>query len=236
MKKKTSFILSILSLAFLVACDPSRLGVSGKTNSSKEVRYCYFDGGGSFGKSGIRARQNIGSGPKMRIAQWQSMGFIEKHEKKINIANSQTSIEARISWRLIVTPNALESSFESLELQVPGIKQDDIARAAKWRITNFDGDISDFPISEKQNGLKQIFSADAKGILIPGLLGESLGGINGGSFEVDLLDNSSQSIVRRKFSPPKSWEFKKNSRLAIEGLDALLLTPEKCTASDDAKS
>lgn len=226
MRNPISKIGIMLLLTCLSACDPSRIKEKNKTLPQGEAKYCFFDGGGSFGKAGIRARQNIGNGPKMRVSQWQTAGF--NADTKSNHGNSP-NLEVLLSWRVSVSGNNTESSFESLEVQINNLSEVDKSRAAKWRILNYDGEAFEFPFGDISKS-SEIFSADAKGILIAGLLGESFGGINGGSFELAIIDGQGLEIVSRKFTPPKSWEFKKSARIANQGLEDLLKTPEKCTA------
>ncbi len=210
-----------------VGCDPNRIKQANKLGKNNSAKVCYSDGGGTFGRAGIRARENVGNGPKMRISQWRTPGFtLSASKEKSN--PKEAKIDALVSWRVTLVPTSVESSFESLTLQVNGIDKSEITQAKKWRITNYDGEVFSYDIVPSGDTLVNTFSADAKGIIIPGLLGESFGGVNGGKFTAALIDGTENILLETQINAPKGWEFKKSARAAIEGLDELLKTPEKC--------
>lgn len=224
--------LMICAILPLGACDPSRMNNSKQTRkagaSSKKI--CFFDAGGSFGKSGVRARQFIGTGPKMRVVQWKTADYLDETQP-IPIVKSQPkpSIELQLSWRISLVNGVLESSFESLDANAINLSQQDLVRAKNWRIEILDNDSVEVSAAAPSHGIiRDNFSTEDRGKPIPTAIGEALGGINGGGFLIGLFDSAGNLILEREIKPMRGYEFKDKVKLAIEGLDEALKDEKNC--------
>ena len=228
---KNIMAIMLLGIA-LIACDPNRQ-TSKISKQTENKKICYSDAGGSFGKAGLRARQFIGKGPKMRVTQWKTPNFMDDFQivQTETEKGSKPNIAVLISWRVNVVNNIVESSFESFEAYSLNLTEAQILSAHSWKIEIYDGEtfISKTSPANKEY-IRDLFSTESKGIIIPAQIGEALGGVNGGKFVISLLDINNNVIVERVVMPPKAYEFKNNAKTANENLDALLQNPEKCEA------
>jgi hypothetical protein len=214
----------------LGGCDSARVKQNNETKIS-DKKVCVSVFGGTYGKSGIRARQFVGKGPKMRLVQWKTPDFQDDLQAVGQEKNTTgpANIAVQISWRVNVTKMAVESSFESLEAYSINLKPEDAARAAFWRFRIFDGDENVISASKPiDNKLRDVFSTESRGIIIPGNFGEAFGGVNGSRFDIAILDSNKNEIVTRNVYAAKGYEFKNSAKGAIEGLENMLLNLENC--------
>ncbi len=223
--------LIIASFGLLNGCDESRAEKSNETKLSNK-KVCVSVAGGTYGRAGVRARQYVGKGPKMRVVQWKTPDF----QDDLQIVNDKTNlgtapnIAVQISWRVDETKTAIESSFESLDAYSINLNTQQSVDAAFWEITIYDGEKSIVSSSKALDGkIRDVFSTESRGIIIPSNIGEALGGVNGGRFQIALLDANKKIIVKREIMPSKGYEFKSASKTAIDGLSQLLKTPDNCT-------
>lgn len=223
--------LMIFTATLLNGCDKSRAEKSNETKLSNK-KVCVSVAGGTFGRAGVRARQYVGKGPKMRVVQWKTPDF----QDDLQVVNDKTNlgtapnIAVQISWRVDETKSAIESSFESLDAYTINLNTEQSIDAAFWEITIYDGEKSIVSSSKALDGkVRDIFSTESRGIIIPSNIGEALGGVNGGRFQIALLDANKKIIVKREIMPSKGYEFKSAAKTAIDGLSQLLKTPDNCT-------
>lgn len=229
------FAIAISCAIFaLGACDPNRMPK--KTESTriiKETRKaCIFVAGGTYGKSGLRARQFVGKGPKMRAAQWKTANYLDEMQAlpEGTTGSKKPSIEVQISWRVSTIQDANESSFQSLEAKAIHLPPNDLARAAFWRIGILDNESADVAISKSQNGqIYDLFSSEDRGKQIPAHIGEALGGVNGGAFYIALIGSDGTEILSNTIKPMRGYEFKDKVKLAFEGLDLQLKDEKNCS-------
>ena len=236
MKQKTqtkiyAISLMILSATFLNGCDKSRAEKSNETKLSNK-KVCVSVAGGTYGRAGVRARQYVGKGPKMRVVQWKTPDFqddLQIVDDKTNYG-SAPNIAVQLSWRVNETKTAIESSFESLDAYTLNLNTQQSIDAAYWEITIYDGEKSVLSASKALDGkVRDVFSTESRGLIIPSNIGEALGGVNGGRFQIALLDANKKIIVKREIMPSKGYEFKAAAKTAVDGLSELLKTPDNCT-------
>ena len=202
-----------------------------KLSSNNDVKVCYFDAGGTYGRAGIRARQFVGKGPKMRVAQWKTPEFMDDFQIVKDTKNFGTNpnIALLISWRINILNDNVESSLESVEAYALNTQNLNVKDTKYWRIEIFDGEVFVANATPNPKGeIRDVFSTESKGILLPNNIGEALGGVNGGKFLISLVDENDNIIAKREIFAPKGYEFKSNIKAAFQGLENLLQTPEKC--------
>lgn len=220
-------VLGMVLLALLGACEHDKANARLVSSNSK---LCYYDYGGTFGKSGIRAKEYIGKGPKMRSVQWKTLGFKDETQNNYVHVSNRPDIAAQLTWR---TGNSkhddLELYFDTLKLEAINIPPNSLQKVAAWQIKASDGTVFTHSVSELEGGkLFDTFSTESKGFRMPESFADILGGVNGGNFEVLLLDNSGNIIVSRTIMPVNGAVFKKFAAKAIDGLDVVVEEPQKC--------
>lgn len=105
-----SLILLFAASALLSACDPNRMPKSEKqvvaSNGARAA--CLFVAGGTYGKSGLRARQYIGKGPKMRAVQWKTADYLDEFQDLPSGTSGalKPSIALQLTWRISTVKEA----------------------------------------------------------------------------------------------------------------------------------
>lgn len=211
---------------FLFACSSEQ-----KKTEQKERKLCFVDVGGSFGKSGLRARQYVGKGPKFRIIQWRTFDFPDDLllQKGQQVYNNHASIAVKLSWRVSEVNGSVESQLDSFEAVPINFKTEQLQNIASWRLIGVDGEKYDFPASEAvREGKVELFSSESKGINISGNIAEDLGGVNGSSFKIGVINVNGVVILQKQILAPNGYMFKGRAMSALEKLDELTKSPEKC--------
>ena len=230
-KRNVLSLTSIMLCAFLTGCN-----FNTKAKDTEERKLCFIDVGGSFGKSGLRARQYIGKGPKFRIIQWKTMDFPDElnsnQEQQTN--NNHASLAVKLSWRVSEVSGSVESQLDSLEVIPINFKNEQIQKITSWRIIGIDGEKYTFPITENiRNSKPEIFSSESKGIMIPGNLAEDLGGVNGSTFKIGVIDANGVVLLQKDILASSGYMFKERALSAIEKLDEIIKTPNRCLKVSD---
>ena len=237
MKKSAQIIVGTIMLfgpmLTLIACDPNRMPKSENPSAApKDARKaCIFVAGGSYGKSGLRARQYVGKGPKMRAVQWKTADYLDEFQDLPSGATGKQkpSIALQLTWRISTIKDVHESSFHSLETKAINLAPQDLARAAVWRVGILDNESIDVPVAKAEAGIiYDLFSSEDRGKQIPANIGEALGGINGGGFYLALIATDGSEIVTNAVKPMRGYEFKDKVKLAFEGLDEQLKDERNC--------
>lgn len=217
----------------LSACDPNRMPKSEKSIvTPKDARKaCIFVAGGSYGKSGLRARQYVGKGPKMRAVQWKTADYLDEFQDLPNsaVAAKKPAVAIQLTWRISTIKDIHESSFHSLEARAVNAVPLELARAAFWRVGILDNESVDIPVSRVEGGeIYDLFSSEDRGKQIPAHIGEALGGVNGGGFYIALIASDGTEILANSVKPIRGYEFKDKVKLAFEGLDEQLKDEKNC--------
>lgn len=230
-KRNVVTLTSVFLYSFLFGCNAEH-----KNTDIQERKLCFVDVGGSFGKSGLRARQYIGKGPKFRIIQWKTLDFPDDLDlnQEQKLIDNHASLAAKISWRVSEVNGRIESQLDSLELIPINFKDEQLHKIASWRLIGVDGEKYSFPITENiKNSKPELFSAESKGIIIPGTLAEDLGGVNGSSFKIGALDANGVVLLQKDILASSGYMFKERAMSAIEKLDEIVKMPNKCQKVSD---
>ncbi|MCU0882937.1 MAG: hypothetical protein MUF14_09750 [Hyphomonadaceae bacterium] len=205
---------------------------------------CWYEGE-DFGRSGLAARQFTGPGPKGRIVVWNTPDFIDPKAPEPEQAGARTAggttprLAVQVAWRVTEVNGAFESILESLRVHAVDVAESDRLAAADWEFLVVDGERYMAPVTTPVPAdLRERFVSDqTAGIRLPGLVAESMGGVNGGRFTVQVLDAEGLIIADRDVRPPRGYEFKERAEAVLVGLDARLADPSGCggPASHDAE-
>jgi hypothetical protein len=196
---------------------------------------CVFTGL-DYGRSGLRAQQYTSAGPKGRVVIWSSPDFTDPkvtdaHDMPVPLSlRGKPRLAVQIAWRVTEVNGNTESMLESLRVQAIEVAPEDAAAAADWEIIVLDGERLMAEVAEPQKPQlhARFVSDETAGIKMPGLVAESMGGVNGGRFSIALLDAEGYIIADRDVRPPRGYEFKEKADIVLAGLDARLADASGC--------
>jgi hypothetical protein len=205
---------------------------------------CVADEGVVGTRTGLRAQQFHGPGPKLRLVSWQSADWeLPADKTEAQLPGEGPRLAVKIAWRVSVVNDQAESTLESLKVRLREVHPEDMAAGHSWEIIAGDGEVAQLPVDPEAPAHVREASFAAEGVgtdQLPGLIAESLGGVNGGRFTVRLLDADGFIIADRDIRPLRGYEFKEQALKALATLDQRLAAPQQClrvTAQDpDATS
>jgi hypothetical protein len=201
--------------------------------AGQEPRYlCVADAGQVGTRTGLRAQQFHGPGPKMRLVSWQSADWeLPAGRTEAQLPGEGPRLAIKISWRVSVVNDQAESTLESLKVRLREVHPEDTAAGHSWEIIAGDGEVAQLPVeAPTAAGVQEasFVSEGAGSSLLPGLIAESLGGVNGGRFTVRLLDADGYIIADRDIRPLRGYEFKEQAVRVLATLDQQLSAPQQC--------
>lgn len=235
-------ILLAGALIVLAACSQAPVKKPGSAQEAADVRAaCRFDEGTFGSQRGIRALQVVVDGkPRGRpLVMWATPDWDKPVVSASTPAAAPVAASAeplnlavRLAWRMQETEGAPESPLDGLDVRLPPLQS--VPEGAQWRISIVDNEVHDEPAEGLRAGepLVARFSAEGGGgIVLPGIIADALGGINGGRFEVALVDAAGAVIARRDVRPVRGYEFKALADKAVAGIAPQLANPAQCSAT-----
>jgi hypothetical protein len=223
-------------LGLLASCSAQEAKTEiSKSEMDSDRPVCQFVGE-DFTRSGLRAQQFLGTGPKGRVVVWNSPDFVdpkdpqEAQEKAKATGGNKPRLAVQIAWRVTEVNGNFESILESLRVHAVDVAPEDRAAAKDWELLVVDGERFIVEIANPSPpDLRERFVSDqTAGIKVPGLVAESMGGVNGGRFTIQVLDAQGFIIADRDVRPPRGYEFKERAEAVLAGLDARLADPSGC--------
>jgi hypothetical protein len=219
------------------ACDPARMASAQKKVQpvSQEKRtVCVFEIEKLGMQRGIQARQLIVDGKVSKagpVAYWSTPDFtgISNRGPK---AGEAPYLQVLLGWRMSVREGAPESPLDGMIVRAKGIDPKTIPASSMWRISIVDDEQHEIEFVPPPAGqpIEARFTPEGGGgLVVPDIIAEALGGINGGRFEIALVDPVGNVIASRDVRPVRGYEFKALADKAIEGVKPLANRPETCT-------
>lgn len=193
---------------------------------------CVADAGVVGTRTGLRAQQFSGPGPKMRLVSWQSADWdLPEGRTEAQLPGEGPRLAVRISWRVSVVNDQAESTLEKLQVRLREVHAADSSAGSDWEIIAGDEEVAQLPVElpPGQVVTEGAFTAEGVGTSqLPGIVAESLGGVNGGRFTVRLLDTDGYIIADRDIRALRGYEFKEQAVKALAELDRKLANPQQC--------
>jgi hypothetical protein len=212
--------------------DAVTVAESGSAGADEGRQLCSADAGDVGTRTGLRAQQFLGPGPKRRLVSWQSPDWdIPEGKTEAQLPGEGPRLAVKISWRVSIVNGAAESTLESLKVRPREIATEDLAAASDWEVLVVDGEQVMLPVdlADGQMVGETTFASEATGTLaLPGLISEAMGGVNGGRFTVRLLDGEGYIIADRDIRPLRGYEFKEQAAKALNALDVAVASPQGC--------
>jgi hypothetical protein len=239
----TSSTLRAGALVFLIltmglgasACDPGRIAKTKKASAPVEKRtVCVFEAEKLGMQRGVQARQLIVNGKVSKappVAYWSTPDFTGVGNRGPK-AGEAPYLQVLLGWRMSEREGAPESPLDSMVVRAKGIEASAIPAGAMWRVSIVDDEQHDVEFTAPPFGkpIEARFTPEGGGgLTLPDIIAEALGGINGGRFEIALVDAAGVTIASRDVRPPRGYEFKILADKAIEGVKPLANQPETCT-------
>ncbi len=231
------------ALAFLVvigglgasACDPARMAKAKKAAGPEEKRtVCLFEAEKLGMQRGVQARQMIIDGKVSKappVAYWSTPDFTGVSNRGPK-AGEAPYLQVLLGWRMSEREGAPESPLDSMLVRAKGFDPATVPAGAMWRVSIVDDEQHEIEYTPPAAGkpLEARFTPEGGGgLTLPDIIAEALGGINGGRFEIALVDPTGTVIVSRDVRPPRGYEFKILADKAIEGVKPLANNPQTCT-------
>jgi hypothetical protein len=234
--RKVALAVSLFVLgASVSACDPARMNKPKKSAVSNEKRtVCVFENEKLGMQRGVQARQLIVDGVVSKappVAYWSTPDFTGVNNRGPKVGEAPY-LQVLLGWRMGVREGAPESPLDSMLVRAKGIDPATIPASSMWRISIVDDESHDveYVAPAKGKPIEARFTPEGGGgLTLPDIIAEALGGINGGRFEIALVDPTGNVIASRDVRPPRGYEFKILADKAIEGVKPLANTPETCT-------
>lgn len=225
----------VLGLLLAGCAEPVSKPEALRSDMESDRPVCRF-AGEDFGRSGLAAQQFTGAGPKGRIVVWNSPDFVDpkapqaEQDKARASGNGKPRLAVQIAWRVSEVNGSFESILESLRVHAVSVDEQDRNAARDWEVLAVDGERFMAPVTTPLGpDLRERFVSDqTAGIKVPGLVADSMGGVNGGRFTVQVLDGEGFIIADRDVRPPRGYEFKERAEAVLAGLDARLADPSGC--------
>jgi hypothetical protein len=233
-----AFVILGTSLGLgVTGCDEARIGKNQKSTQSKvddKRTVCVFDVEKLGMQRGVQARQLVVNGIVSKappVVYWSTPDFTGVNNKGPK-AGEAASLQMLIGWRMGMREKAPESPLDSVIVRVQGLDPATIPASSMWRISIVDDETHEVEYLRPPQGkpIEARFTPEGGGgLTLPDIIAEALGGINGGQFEIALVDPTGNVIARRSVKPPRGYEFKELADRAIEGVKPLANTPQTCT-------
>lgn len=227
-------LISALALS-TTACDPARMAKPSHPTASSEKRtVCLFEGEKLGMQRGVQARQLIIDGKVAKappVAYWSTPDFTSVSNRGPK-AGEAPYLQVLLGWRMSAREGAPESPLDSMVVRAKGINPAAIPAGAMWRVSIVDDEQHDVEYTPPSAGkpIEARFTPEGGGgLTLPDIIAEALGGINGGRFEIALVDAAGIIIASRDVRPPRGYEFKILADKAIEGVRPLANQPDSCT-------
>jgi hypothetical protein len=216
-------------------CDPARMAKPKKAQASNEKRtVCLFEEEKLGMQRGVQARQLIVDGVVSKappVAYWSTPDFTGVSNRGPK-AGEAPYLQVLLGWRISEREGAPESPLDGMLVRAKGIDPATIPASSMWRVSIVDDESHEVEFVPPATGqqIEARFTPEGGGgLTLPDIIAEALGGINGGRFEIALVDPMGNVIASRDVRPPRGYEFKILADKAIEGLKPLANQPETCT-------
>lgn len=224
-----------LMLMGVTSCDPARMQKAKKVGVSHENKtVCLYEVEKLGMQRGVQARQLVVNGVVSKaqpIAYWSTPDFTGVSNKGPK-AGEAPYLQVLLGWRISAREGAPESPLDSMLVRAKGIDPKLIPASSMWRVSIVDDETHDVEFVPPAAGkaIEAKFTPEGGGgLTLPDIIAEALGGINGGRFEIALVDPTGNVIASRDVRPPRGYEFKIIADKAIEGVKPLANKPETCT-------
>jgi hypothetical protein len=231
------FLLAAATTLALSGCDDARMAkmkAKAATTKAETRTVCVFENEKLGMQRGVQARHLIVDGKVAKagpVAYWSTPDFTGVSNRGAR-AGEPPFLQVLLGWRMSVREGAPESPLDTMLVRAKGIDSASIPAGTMWRVSIVDDEqheIEFVPPSAGQPLEARFTPEGGGGLTLPDIIAEALGGINGGRFEIALVDPVGTVIARRDVQPPRGYEFKILAEKAIEGLKPLVTTPESCT-------
>lgn len=234
--RKVAMAFAILALGMGAAsCDHARMNKKKESVVSNEKRtVCLFDVEKLGMQRGVQARQLIVDGVVSKsppVAYWATPDFTGVSNRGPK-AGEAPYLQILLGWRISAREGAPESPLDSMLVRAKGIDPATIPASSMWRVSIVDDESHEVEYVAPATGkpIDARFTPEGGGgLTLPDIIAEALGGINGGRFEIALVDPTGNVIASRDVRPPRGYEFKIIADKAIEGVKPLANKPETCT-------
>ncbi len=225
----------VLICAGVSACDPARMAKPAKSLTAGAKRtVCLFEVEKLGMQRGVQARQIIVDGVVSKappVAYWSTPDFTGVSNRGPKPGEAPY-LQVLLGWRISAREGAPESPLDSMLVRAKGIDPAAIPASSMWRVSIVDDEQHEIEYVPPTSGkvIEARFTPEGGGgLTLPDIIAEALGGINGGRFEVALVDPTGNIIASRDVRPPRGYEFKILADKAIEGVKPLANNPETCT-------
>jgi hypothetical protein len=241
---KTKIFFKMLAVGGLMSgaaislngCDETRMAKqkAGPKAAAENRTVCLFDVEKLGMQRGVQARQLVVDGIVSKappVVYWATPDFTGINERGAK-AGEAPYLQVLLGWRISAREGAPESPLDSLVVRAKGIDPATIPAASMWRISIVDDEQHEIEFAPPPAGKPieaRITPEGGGGLSLPDIIAEALGGINGGRFEIALVDPTGNIIASRDVRPPRGYEFKLLADKAIEGVKPLANKPETCT-------
>jgi hypothetical protein len=234
--RRSALVALMTSLALTAtACDPARMKKPEKASASNEKKsVCLFENEKLGMQRGVQARQLIVNGVVSKappVAYWSTPDFTGISAKGPKPGEAPY-LQVLLGWRMGTREGAPESPLDSMLVRAKGVDPATIPASSMWRISIVDDESHEieFAPPAASKPIEARFTPEGGGgLTVPDIIAEALGGINGGRFEIALVDPTGKVIASRDVRPPRGYEFKILADKAIEGVKPLANKPETCT-------
>jgi hypothetical protein len=234
---RTSQLLmtSIISVTFLLgACGQGTSGQKKKTASDLKRTVCVFEVEKLGMQRGVQARQLVVDGVVARappVVYWSTPDFTGVSNRGAQTGQAPY-LQVLLGWRIGAREGAAESPLDGMILRAKDLAPSAVPAGSKWRISIIDDEQHEVEYEAPSPGKPieaRLTPEGGGGQILPDIIAEALGGINGGRFEVALVDQMGSVIASRDVRPLRGYEFKELGERAIEGVKDLAKQPESCT-------
>lgn len=234
--RKITGVFGVLILGLgISSCDPARMKKPQTTVISNEKRtVCVFEVEKLGMQRGVQARQLIIDGVVSKsppVAYWSTPDFTGVSNRGPK-AGEAPYLQVLLGWRIGSREGYPESPLDNVIVRAKGIDPSTIPASTMWRISIVDDESHDVEYVAPPAGkvIEAKFTPEGGGgLTLPDIIAEALGGINGGRFEIALVEPNGNVIASRDVRPPRGYEFKIIADKAIEGVKPLANNPETCT-------
>jgi hypothetical protein len=229
-------LVASMGVLTLAGCDEARMAKrKAKTEVATEKRsVCLFDIEKLGMQRGVQARQLVVDGKVAKappVVYWSTPDFTGVNNKGPKPGEAPY-LQVLLGWRISAREGAPESPLDSVLVRAKGIDPASIPASSMWRVSIVDDEQHEIEFASPPAGkpIEARFTPEGGGgLTLPDIIAEALGGINGGRFEIALVDPVGNVIASRDVRPPRGYEFKILADQAIEGVKPLANKPETCT-------
>jgi hypothetical protein len=221
----------------LSSCDEAGMArMKDKAVAAKEEKrtVCLFETEKLGMQRGVQARQLVVDGVVSRagpVAFWSTPDFTNVSARSAK-AGEAPHLQVLLGWRMSAREGAPESPLDMMLVRAKGVDGVALPQGTMWRISIIDDEQHEVEFVPPESGkpIEARFTPEGGGGLsLPDIIAEALGGINGGRFEIALVDPVGNVIASKDVRPPRGYEFKILADKAIEGVKPLASRPETCT-------